>query len=103
MFRLFLKLMLLALLILPASAFAQPEVVWTRAFGEIGNSNAMDIEIVGDGIVVTGTKSMYADAPPLPGGVPAAGAAWHRKGWGSEAQRTQSPMLELLTGSVGLA
>ena len=66
MFRLFLKLMLLALLILPASAFAQPEVVWTRAFGEIGNSNAMDIEIVGDGIVVTGTKSMYADAPPLP-------------------------------------
>ncbi len=48
-------------------SFAQEvDTVWVRLFGEVGESMAMDIEVVEDGIVVTGTKSMIMGFEPLP-------------------------------------
>jgi hypothetical protein len=44
----------------------EPDTVWVRYIGELGKSNASDIEVVEDGIVVTGTKSMVLGHEPLP-------------------------------------
>ncbi len=63
-----LTLALLGLILLPfADASAvEADSVWVRYYGEVGNSIAFDIEIVDDGIVVSGTKSMIEGYPPLP-------------------------------------
>jgi hypothetical protein len=67
MIRHFHLLILLILLISSTTVFAQEaDTVWVRYFGEVGNSVAMDIEVVDDGVVVVGTKSYIAGYAPLP-------------------------------------
>jgi hypothetical protein len=58
---------LVLLLLIPTLSSAQEaDTVWVRYFGQVGKSTASDIEVVEDGIVVTGTKSMVIGYEPLP-------------------------------------
>ncbi len=44
----------------------QPDSVWVRYYGEVGKSYSRDIEVVTDGFVVVGTKSLMEDNLPYP-------------------------------------